>query len=464
MGTALRMGSRKCAIFRCGTRVAPLAGMMAGSVRSHVLCLVSALVFTLVPDGPGKTADVPPELDFRNEAGVLRTLSTAGPIDFSGPFFQSLGTNERACVTCHAPSDGWGLSPATVRGLFERTGGRHPLFRPNDGSVSPDAEVSTVEARRRAYALLLSRGLVRIGMTPPPNAEFVIEAVDDPYGFADLTRLSLFRRPLPTTNLSFLSTVMWDGRETFDGQALHFDLAHQANGATLEHAQAAEGLTAEQQAALVNFELSLFTAQVRDNGAGRLAEAGAAGGPQALTDHGLLPGAGGAGAASSSFTLFDAWASSVPPTDALTEARQAIVVGQDIFNNLTFGEAGLTCSSCHSTPGAGSAARTEFFDTGIANGTVRPRDPALPLYTLRCLTTNAVVRTTDPGRALVTGRCADIGRFKVPTLRGLAARAPYFHDGSAATLGDVVLFYDDFFQIGLRVAQKEALVAFLRAL
>src|SRR5262249_4893064 len=159
-------------------------------------------------------------------------------------------------------------SPATVRLIFERTRGLHPLFRTNDGSVSPDADVSTLEARRRAYALLLSRGLIRIGMTPPANAEFVIAAVEDPYGFATPTSLSLFRRPLPTTNLAFLSTVMWDGRETFDGQALHFDLGHQANGATLGHAQAAGGLTPDQQAALVDFELSLFTAQIRDDDAG----------------------------------------------------------------------------------------------------------------------------------------------------------------------------------------------------
>src|SRR5262249_39100272 len=54
------------------------------------------------------------------------------------------------------------------------------------------------------------------------------------------------------------------------------------------------------------------------------------------------------------------------------------------------------------------------------------------------------------GRALVTGRCEDIGKFKVPTLRALAARAPYFHNGSAATLEDVVEFYDRRFP--LRVA------------
>ena len=74
------------------------------------------------------------------------------------------------------------------------------------------------------------------------------------------------------------------------------------------------------------------------------------------------------------------------------------------------------------------------------------------------------LRTTDPGWGLVTGRCADVGKFKVPTLRGLAGRPPYFHNGSAATLDDVVDSYDRRFAIGLSPAERGDLVAFLRAL
>jgi cytochrome c peroxidase len=95
------------------------------------------------------------------------------------------------------------------------------------------------------------------------------------------------------------------------------------------------------------------------------------------------------------------------------------------------------------------------------------RAPDVPLYTLRCLTgslAGRTVRTSDPGRALVTGRCADIARFKVPTLRALAARAPYFHDGSAATLEDVIEQYERQFGIGLVGGEKADLVAFLKAL
>ena len=88
----------------------------------------------------------------------------------------------------------------------------------------------------------------------------------------------------------------------------------------------------------------------------------------------------------------------------------------------------------------------------------------MPLYTLRCTTTGELIETTDPGRALVTGKCKDIGRFKGPVLRGVTARAPYFHNGLAADLDAVVDFYDTRFGIGLTVTETSDLVAFLKAL
>jgi cytochrome c peroxidase len=74
------------------------------------------------------------------------------------------------------------------------------------------------------------------------------------------------------------------------------------------------------------------------------------------------------------------------------------------------------------------------------------------------------VNTTDPGRAFVTGKFADLSKFKSPTLRGLAARAPYFHNGSAVSLMDVVNFYDTRFSIGFTDQEKADLVAFLNSL
>jgi cytochrome c peroxidase len=72
--------------------------------------------------------------------------------------------------------------------------------------------VLTLEARRSAYSMLLTKGLIRVGIGVPPDGEFVL-IDDDPYGYASATELSLFRRPLPATNLAFLATVMWDGRD-----------------------------------------------------------------------------------------------------------------------------------------------------------------------------------------------------------------------------------------------------------
>ena len=69
---------------------------------------------------------------------------------------------------------------------------------------------------------------------------------------------------------------------------------------------------------------------------------------------------------------------------------------------------------------------------------------------------------TDPGRALITGNCADIGKVKVPT--GLASRARYFHNGSAATLNDVVVFYDQRFSIEFTDEEMNDLVNFLNTL
>jgi len=63
------------------------------------------------------------------------------------------------------------------------------------------------------------------------------------------------------------------------------------------------------------------------------------------------------------------------------------------------------------------------------------------IYTFQRTSDGAIVETTDPGRGIRSGKFADLNRFKVPTLRGLAARAPYFHNGIADRLEDVAQLY-----------------------
>jgi cytochrome c peroxidase len=418
------------------------------------VALRAVLVFLLVVAAVAQAHHPVPRGVLRdpNASGVIATVSTGGVIDPANPFFRSVGSNGRSCASCHDPAEGWTITPAGARRRFEASEGHDPLFHSNDGSVSPRADVSTVEARRSAYRLLLDRGLIRVGRPVPPKADFSVDAIDDPYGYATAAELSVFRRPLPTTNLRFGTSIMWDGREA--------TLDTQADGATREHALSVRALGADERASIVGLESALYTAQISDNAAGALDADGARGGPRPLSDQPFHPGINtGASADRAVFTLFTPWADA---RGRLAPGRQAIARGEAIFNQRAFRPRGVSCSTCHDAPNAGSNSSGAFVSLGLSDAGLRT--PDLPVYTLRCTSGGGVMRTTDPGRALVTGRCEDIGRFKIPTLRGLAARAPYFHNGSAATLEDVVEYYDRRFSIGFTASERADLIAFLRAL
>lgn len=400
-----------------------------------------------------------------NEHGTFANVSTAGSIDRNHAFFKAFGNNGRSCGTCHLPEDGFTIRTATVKQLFDSTGGQAPLFRPLDATTHPSADVSTVDARRRAYSLLTNRGVFRFTKGLPANAEFTVDAVQDPYNFATKTSLTIYRRPPPTTNLRFAPAFMWDGRTT--------DLLIQANGATKFHGEARD-LTAAEQRSIVDFEMSLYTAQTTV-GTTALAPAG---GPDALsrlafTLNQNAPSAPPAAPRTTNvFTLFDGWTSAAGTTE------QAVKRGQTIFNTRAFGS--RTCSSCHSALDAGSNDHSDTDGTALqAIGTSgeSPLGPAvgaqflpsdLPVYTLKNRATGKTVRTNDPGRALVTGKWTDIGRFRTPALRGVASRAPYFHNGMAKTLAEVVDFYDATLAspsgAPLSELEKTDLVTFLSAL
>ena len=436
---------------------------------------------------------------FSDPNGAFRTFSKQGDAEVNNPFFQSLGTNGRSCVTCHQPSDAWTVTPAHIQARFEATQGMDPIFRTNDGADCPSADVSTLQARQNSYSMLLSKGLIRVSIGVPANAEFAITAIDDPHNCAETTPsgLALFRRPLPATNLPFLTTVMWDGRESFKGKTLEFDLSDQAVGATLGHAQAAQAPTNQQVAEIVKFELANFTAQTFDNAAGDLNARGAQGGPFALSNQPFFVGINdplggnppGVDFSPLAFTIFDRWSSlDAGSDDGRNAARATVARGQALFNTFPITISGVTglndlpgvptsfggtCTTCHNTPNVGNHSVPLAINIGVTD---YPAVPALdisglPVYTIHCaagastpIGKGSSIQTTDPARALITGKCADIGKTKGPILRGLAARAPYFHNGSAATLRDVVNFYDQRFNLNLTDGQKSDLVAFLQTL
>src|SRR5262245_12380151 len=437
------------------------------SVRGFVLVVCAgALVALSAAAGRSTADDNDLSLTFDDPSGQIRTVDVTGDVDSDNPFFQELGLNGRTCFSCHRPAQGWTITPQSVRARFAATAGLDPIFRPNDGSNCEGADVSTLPKRIAAFSLLLTRGLIRVGIDVPAGAEFVIESVDDPYRCgAGLTQASMYRRPLPSTNLRFLSAVMWDGRESSPTTTILQDLAKQADDATTGHAEASLHLTAAQKQQIVAFETGLFTAQRRDNLAGSLTAAGAQGGPVNLSQQTFFIGINdpvglnptGAPFDPRAFTIFNAWASLGGDRRDVARARAAIARGQEVFNTKPIvirGVAGLnnetfpngvtvpdpftgTCTTCHDAPNAGDHSVKAPLNIGLTDASRQTRD--MPLYTLRRLSPSGErVQTTDPGRAMITGKWADIGKFKGPILRGLAPRAPYFNNGSAATLMDVV--------------------------
>ncbi len=437
-----------------------------------------------------------------NTAGVAATWSVGGRLDFDSPFFRA-SANGRSCASCHSASDGWSLTPASLTTRFAISGGSDPVFLPHDGANSPASDVATPAARRSAYSMLLSRAVIRIGQ-PMPAGEFELVAADDPYGYASAAELSLFRRPLPTTNLRFIANVMWDGRETpIDPQSpscitltavcfttTRTSLLTQAMSAARTHQQMAAGLTQADLDSIVRFQLGLITAQKSGIATGGLDGAGARGGPGPLAQSEFWFGINdfdsgdyrtGAPFSTHVVGAFDSWNTSgsladadTPEADApaQTAARQAVARGQGIFNGRPMfinGVPGMraasvrgSCTSCHNTPDVGSSSTPLLVNIGTAEGT--RRTPDLPLYTLRNRQSGQLVQVSDPGAAMQSGRWADIGKFKVPGLRGLAARPPYFHNGSAASLAEVVQFYNDRFQMSLTPQESSDLVAFLSSL
>jgi cytochrome c peroxidase len=441
---------------------------------------------------PQRTRDADP-------SGMISTFQPGGDTQTAGnPFFENLGTNGRTCFTCHQPETGWTVSAQSVQDRFNSSSGADPIFRRVDGATCPTDDVSSFDKKLQAYSLLLSKGLIRIGLPIPANPEFQITDVKDPYncntnpatGLLSPTSgiVSIYRRPLPSTNLGFLGTfpkitIMWDGREP--------NLESQSKDATLGHAQANTAPSDAQQKEIVNFESGLFTAQSFDDAAHNLDAAGATGGPDELQGQladffvGINDPLGnnptGAPFDPKIFNLFKAW-SSLPGKGGVNKDRESVARGETLFNttqiNIT-GVGGLNdvlgvpsisgfCGTCHDDPNVGNHSVKAPLNIGIANaGDNSP--PALdisglPVFTLSCPGQKQPLIVTDLGRALISGKCADVGKVKGPILRGLAARAPYFHNGSAATLTDVVNFYDQRFSIGFTDQQKQDLVNFLNTL
>lgn len=378
-----------------------------------------------------------------NSAGEAATLSSKGSVNLTGQFFKAQGKNGQSCASCHIPEEAWSITPATLQRLFEETDGKHPVFSQAD-SNNPNMDVSTKEARRAAYSMLLTRAIFRRGGAPRPDSEWELIAVEDPHGLASVNQLVHWRRSMPTTNFALGSaTVNWDGGSTA-GTDQHAGLVNLTTR-LLTTALQAQSAPPEVINDIMDFQTSLLTAQVTVEGVGRLDVDGARGGVEALSN--VKKEEGG-------FNIFDAWANSTDPR------RAQIARGQEVFNSVN--PSHKSCIVCHNSANNGTSISNDLFD--IRTAAAEARTPELPLYTFRNKRTGETIQLTDAGHGNVTGRWDDLGLFKTPTLRGLAARAPYFHNGGAATLEDVVRHYETRFGFIFTEQERADLVAFLKAL
>ena len=465
---------------------------------------------------------------FPDATGIGATVNVNGRVDESGAFFQSLGTNGRSCATCHVADQAMSISTSNVQRRFLQSRGKDPLFAAVDGANCPNARAGSAAD----HSLLLKNGLIRVFLPVPLNAQYSISVVRDPYGCALVPDpnggqpvVSVYRRPLATANLNFLSAIMFDGRETKSplnvesslSANLSADLSQQAIDATSIHAQGRQAPTAAQLLDIVTFERGLYTAQAYDLAAGALQAGGAQGGPEYLANvvaalyHPGINDSLGADPDGTAFnpqamTLFPAWSNAYERggdfrAELRAAARRRIAAGEVIFNstpvhisnvrglndNAALGSPTTftgTCTTCHDTPNTGNHSFPLALDIGtshtvlpgaepdanVAAGLAQLSVPDLPVYLISgCPEPFSAGQpesfyTTDPGKALISGLCSDFNRGKGPILRGLAARAPYFHNGAAADLQELVNFYNQRFQMGLTQEQKQDLIAFLNSL
>ena len=419
--------------------VAAAVGLAACSVEGQA----DDLVETRQPLLEELIDSLPNNFPIPNGHGAAASYSTttAPIVSLNNNFFTPQGTNGRDCGSCHAAEDGWSIKPSTVTLMFLLSDGLDPLFVNHLDTDTPTCDMTTTAARW-ACTTMLRQGLFTRRVAPPATRDYDVIAANDPLGVGTTSSLWFFRRPLPTANFKSF-TVMWDGANTV-GTSLRDGLIKQARG-NVTGAQQGAPATDAVIFDIVDYEMGIGHAQTNAIGAGSLTASGADGGAQNAIEQPLV---------NARFDLFDAWRISHNPH------RKQIYRGQEIFNNQNVAS-GRTCRGCHNAANNGQNVNGTLFDVGVS----RPEfGPGKAVYTFQDRNTGATVQSTDPGRGIRSGVFADLNKFKTPNIRGLAARAPYFHNGIAADIPAVIRHYELALGFNFTAVEEADLAAFLAAL
>lgn len=375
--------------------------------------------------------------------------------------------NQRTCATCHVPEDNFTLTPAYVARTLKKNP-KDPLFSAIDAD-DPSAAKLTFEH--------LKKGLVRVWLTLPDNMDVIDERgkVTTPPD----RKIFVWRSVPSIADAALTAPYQLDGREA--------TLEQQAQGAITSHSEGGPAPWSELQR-IAQFESSVFSSN-RPRFVSKLLEVGVR--PEELHDveeslrlspqeergravYEAVCAACHGGAAKNRIVdrgvhdmafpalkpdgtvLFQ-----VPATEPQTPLYAAqpnnefINIGSALENYLAHIDATehVSFTKDLSFP----QYRFRFYkDASRTKVTAElpptlPRDPENPLILVTDDDGNFIVGpnfssqlySTDPGRAAITGNPYDFEAFDIPTLRGIAKTAPYWHNNISATLLDVVELYSD---------------------
>ena len=279
--------------------------------------------------------------NFSNSSGAAATVSKTGSIDTSNAFFQSLGTNGRACVTCHDAVDRVDDHAGQRAGEVQR----HQRHRPD---LPPQRRRQRAQPagrhRRPAHDRVQHAAQPRRHPRRPADARRTPSSTWSPSTIPTGTRArrssrcSAARCPARTSRSSRASCGT--AARPSPARPCAQNLARQANDATLGHAQASVPLTAAQQSSIVAFETALFTAQTSDSVAGSLSASPVPGRPDVPVEPGVLHRhQRSAGRQPAEHPVHQRRVHALRQLDELrrhrhgTQKKASIARGQDIFNN-----------------------------------------------------------------------------------------------------------------------------------
>ncbi len=438
---------------------------MNARLQLMVVCVVLTSAFAMRVGGAAPSPQdgqvrIEPERPF--DCGALPCDVVArGFHAFMDRGLHGLGGNGRACADCHMPADSFQLSPARAEARFQLLRWRRqfdpqaddPLFRPIDAD---DFRINGADADD--FRNVRENGLVRVTLPLPPNIKLVDPITNAASGetFVDVWRA------VPTVNDVKLTGPdgmnPWTrGPNNTGGYQLDArvtTLQEQALGALINHAQIEAQPPQQLLDDLAAFEQVLFTnSRVR-----AIAEAVDAGTVTPDPDPPLTEleeqgkavftracaqchGGPGQTTPQAPVVRFHSIFSQCPrPVDTATPARFALApCPERLARNARTYEITVSVSTPCPPP------------EGRVTPCPLPLTPGLPAPPLP---PGAKIRRTssDPGRALLTGFVGgapptdDWEKLDIPSLRGIANTAPYFHNNIAATLEAVVDHYVEFFK------------------